>query len=90
MPPEQKDDSRWRYWDARARFERGETEQVEERLWNFWVNGAREAEAHQPRGGGGMGEGRCIGAARDRVFLAGTLEGLSRAMQREPKRRDQQ
>ncbi len=26
MPPEQKDDSRWRYWDARAHFESGETE----------------------------------------------------------------
>jgi soluble lytic murein transglycosylase len=26
MPPEQKDDSRWRYWDAHARYESGNTE----------------------------------------------------------------
>ena len=26
MPPEQQDDSRWRYWDARARFQNGDVE----------------------------------------------------------------
>jgi len=32
MPPEQQDDSRWRYWDARARLESGETEPGRELL----------------------------------------------------------
>ena len=30
MPPELKDDSRWRYWDARARIQAGDTEKGEE------------------------------------------------------------
>jgi soluble lytic murein transglycosylase len=32
MPPEQQDDSRWRYWDARARFESGDIEPARELL----------------------------------------------------------
>ena len=32
MPPEQQDDSRWRYWDARARFQSGDVEPARERL----------------------------------------------------------
>ena len=32
MPPEQQDDSRWRYWDARARFESGDIEPGRELL----------------------------------------------------------
>ncbi len=32
MPQEQKNDSSWRYWDARARFETGAFEQARERL----------------------------------------------------------
>ena len=32
MPPEQQDDSRWRYWDARARFESGDIERGRELL----------------------------------------------------------
>ena len=32
MPPEQQDDSRWRYWGARARFESGDIEPGRELL----------------------------------------------------------
>jgi soluble lytic murein transglycosylase len=32
MPPDQRDDSRWRFWDARARLETGDLEQSNERL----------------------------------------------------------